>query len=146
MRNDEGKLRLPLIRSVCNRVYGSGGASCLLALVTRSDKATNRAIKQIAPHRTRDCNPLYYRGLTDLSFGRPSLSYSLVRAALSFSITCFAYLATSSARARGTTITPSPSATITSPGLTNAPPHTTGRLTDSISLRPGRMPRPTWRK
>jgi hypothetical protein len=44
-----------ITRSVCNRVYGSGGASCLLALVSVSDKATNRAIKQIAPHRTRDC-------------------------------------------------------------------------------------------
>src|SRR4029077_12968419 len=34
----------------------------------------------------------------------------------------------------------------TSPGLTITPPTVMGRLTDSISLRPGRMPRPTWRK
>jgi hypothetical protein len=37
---------------------GAPGASCLLALLSRSDKAANRAIKQIAPHTTRICKPL----------------------------------------------------------------------------------------
>jgi hypothetical protein len=32
---------------------GDCGASCLLALISQSDKATNRASKQLAPHR--DC-------------------------------------------------------------------------------------------
>jgi len=44
-------------RAVCNCVYGGGAASCLLAHVSWSDGATNRAIKQIAPHRTRNCKP-----------------------------------------------------------------------------------------
>jgi len=33
------------------------GASSLLARVSWSDEATGRAIKQIAPHRTRYCKP-----------------------------------------------------------------------------------------
>src|SRR5262245_18442140 len=46
-----------ITRAVCNCVYGSGGASCLLAHVSRPDKATDSAIKQMAPHRTRNYNP-----------------------------------------------------------------------------------------
>jgi hypothetical protein len=51
--------------AVCNRVYGSGVASCLLAHVSWSDKATNRAIKQIAPNRIRDCKPIQFTFLLD---------------------------------------------------------------------------------
>jgi hypothetical protein len=38
----------PLTRSICDCVYGSCGPSCLLALLSRLDKAAYWTIKQIA--------------------------------------------------------------------------------------------------
>jgi len=54
--------------------------------------------------------------------------------------------ATCSAFSMGTTITPSPSATITSPGRTSTPPQFTGWLMESSSSRPGLKVREMYRE
>ena len=52
-------------------------------------------------------------------------------------MTCLAKRATSLACCLGTTMTPSPSAMTTSPGMTSTPPISTGRLTDSLKVGSG---------
>ena len=96
--------------------------------------------EQCLKHTTTRCH------FTESSGGSPSCLYNCRRPALSPLIIAWAYSATSFACARGTTMTPSPSATMTSPGSTKTPPQTIGRLTDSISFRPGRMPLPGFLK
>ena len=83
-------------------------------------------------------NPSHFS--TVLSSGIFNFSYKLLLPALSFSRISFAYNATCLACCLGTTMTPSPSATTTSPGLIKTPPTETGLLTDSISFLPRANP------